>query len=405
MRRALTIFAILIILLGVGVGVYFYIASQQASLVVTPTDTTAFPSAGQTVTPVTPSDTGTVGASTTPITSTPGPAPARLVKVSPGPIVPGAVVVNMPAKSASSSPDTAIYYIERQSGNVFTYLTGAGTMTRISNKTLPGIQEASWLKDGSTAFVRYLSGTDSGTINTYALPSSGTGGFFLSQNLSGIAVASSSILTLVSGINGSNASVMRTDGTRSASAFTTPLSSLRVSFAGPGHYLAFTKPSASLAGAAFVVDRAGVFTRIAGPRNGLVALASPSGKWVLVSYVATGAMQMELVNTATNETVSLPVATIADKCVWAADSSAAYCGIPSDPSTTYSYPDDWYQGAVHFSDRIWKIQVADRYAQLILDFSKESNGSLDATALAIDPLSTTLAFLNKNDGSLWSYRF
>ena len=115
-------------------------------------------------------------------------------------------------------------------------------------------------------------------------------------------------------------------------------------------------------------------------------------------------MQMELVNTTTRETLPLPVATIADKCVWAVDDSGVYCGVPANPSANYVYPDDWYQGAVQFSDRIWKIDVAGRYAQLVLDFSKEAKVSLDAQALALDSANTTLAFINKTDGSLWVYQ-
>src|SRR3989338_7081291 len=77
--------------------------------------------------------------------------------------------------------------------------------------------------------------------------------------------------------------------------------------------------------------------------------------------------------------------------------------VPVDPSLGATYPDDWYQGAVRFSDRLWKIQVIGRYAQLVLDFSQEAKSPLDAVALAIDPNTTTLVFVNKNDGSLWSY--
>ena len=94
-------------------------------------------------------------------------------------------------------------------------------------------------------------------------------------------------------------------------------------------------------------------------------------------------MQSELVDTATGETLPLPVATIADKCVWTADDSAIYCGIPVNPSAGLNYPDDWYQGAVSFSDRIWRIQVSGRYAQLVLDFPAEAKSSLDAVALAL----------------------
>ena len=215
-------------------------------------------------------------------------------------------------------------------------------------------------------------------------------------------MSATNILTLVSGVNGSVGSIARTDGSKPSQVFTTPLTSIRASFAGKGQYLVFSKPSATLTGDAFLVDGTGHFSRIAGPLTGLVALASPQGKWVLVSYVQGSAMQMQLINTVTSAIVSLPVATLADKCAWAADDSSIYCGVPVNPPVA-TYPDDWYQGAVQFSDRIWKIDVAGRYAQLVLDFSESNKGGLDAYALALNPLATTLVFINKNDGSLWSY--
>lgn len=399
MRRTLTISVVVIVVLGLGVVAYFYFFPGTATITTAP-GTSSLPVAG----PAAPGEEagetaelpleGALGAPTE--------VAPRLVKISAGPVVPGEAVVSRKG-TASTSPEAVVNYIERQSGNVFSYSTLTKTITRTSNKTVPGIQSASWLPSASVAFVRYMSGTDLSTINTYALSSSGAGGFFLPQNLADIAVASTSILTLASGVNGSSVSSTRTDGTRSSELFTTPLSSVRISFAGKSQYLVFTKPSASLAGGAFLVDTAGRFSRIAGPLNGLVALASPSGKWVLISYSLDNAMQMKIINTATMDSFQLPVATIADKCVWTSSDSSLYCGIPINPSSLNSYPDDWYQGVVHFSDRIWKIDVAGRYAQLVLDFSKETTGVLDAHALAVDPLGTTLVFINKNDGSLWSY--
>ena len=412
MRRTFIIVAAVIVLVGIGVVAYFYFFAKSPSIVVAPGAT--LPVAGQNPVSATTGDTGNT---TVPATGASAGLPARLVKISVGPVVPGVAVVNIKAVNASSSPlstslgtgDVAISYIERQSGNIFHYLTRVGTITRTSNRTAPGIEEATWLPDASIAYVRYLSGSDFSTINTYALLDGGSNGFFLPQNLSGVATASTSVLTLASGVNGSAASLMRTDGTHSATVFTTPLSSLRVSFAGGAQYLAFTKPSATLAGNAFIVDKAGNFSRIAGPLNGLVALSSHSGKWVLVSYVRNNEMHLELVSVATGETIPLPVSTIADKCAWTTDDASIYCGIPVSPPTNYAYPDDWYQGAVFFNDRIWKIDVAGRFAQLALDFSKETGGSpdrpgLDAIALALDPAGTTLVFVNKNDGALWSYQ-
>lgn len=397
MRRALIIIATIIVLAGLGIAAYFYFLADTAGVVVAPAGSANLPVAGQ-GTPPSVEEFGT----TTVTTNTPLTPPPRLVKISAGPVVPGEVVVNK--GGGGSAPETLVSYIERQSGNVYSYSVRTGTLTRTSNRTIPGIQSAAWLPNASRAFVRYLSGPDFSTINTYALKADGSDGFFLSQNLSDIAVSSTSVLTLVSGVNGSVASLARSDGTHVSQIFSTPLSSLRIAFAGKNQYLAYTKPSATLPGAAFLVDSAGYFSRVAGPLNGLVAKASHSGKWLLVSYTdAGGTMQMELVNAATGEKLPLPVATIADKCVWTADDSSIYCGVPVNPSLSSRYPDDWYRGTASFADRIWKIQVAGRYAQFVLDFSKETKGVLDAEVLAVDPLDTVLVFTNKNDGSLWSY--
>lgn len=122
-----------------------------------------------------------------------------------------------------------------------------------------------------------------------------------------------------------------------------------------------------------------------------------------MSYTQNNALQMELVDTSTNIALQLPIATIADKCVWTADDSSVYCGVPVNPSAAFQYPDDWYQGAAHFSDRIWRIETAGRYAQLVLDPSTETADSFDIESPAINPSRTVFVFTNKNDGSLWSY--
>ena len=397
----------MVVLAGAGVAGYFYFFNNTAGVAVAPSDEASLPTAGEdgsipddAVTTNTPiSSTST---SPTSSASTPTAVSSRLVKISAGPVVPGGVVVSKRA-TASSTTETRVSYIERQSGNVYSYSVNTRTNTRTGNRTIPGIQSATWFPNASSTLVKYLSGADFLTINSYALPANGSAGFFLQQNLSDVAVSEDGILTLSSGVNGSVASLSRIDGTRPSELFTTPLSSLRVSFAGKKQYLIFTKPSAKLAGSAFLVDGTGRFSRIAGPLNGLVAKSSPSGKWVLVSHTSNGVIQMSLINTATAESIILPIATIADKCVWASNDSAIYCGVPISPSTNFNYPDDWYQGAVSFSDRIWRIDVAGRYAQFVLDFSKESGEVLDATALAIDQLNTTLVFVNKKDSYLWSY--
>src|SRR3989344_5202119 len=183
MQRTFIIIAVVVVALGVGVAVYFSFFNTP-SVVVAPEGSTTLPVAGQNI----PGTETTINTITAPL-SVPVTVSARLVQISKGPVVPGEAVVNIQAKNASSTGDVAVTYIERESGNVFSYLVHAKTLTRTSNKTVPGIQSAAWLPDASVAFVRYLSGDTFSTVNTYALSVDGSGGFFFPQNLAGIAVS------------------------------------------------------------------------------------------------------------------------------------------------------------------------------------------------------------------------
>lgn len=399
MRRILLILAAIIILGGAGVAIYFFYVAKGPSVVVAPNGSSTLPDAGNAL--QTPDS-----AATTSSVATVSP---NLVRIAAGPIVPSVSVTDTPDPT-SSTTDVTVRYINRQSGNLYAYTMRSGTNTRTSNKTIPGVERAVWSSDGLTAYLQYLSGTDFSTINTYALTATGTDGFFLPQNLADLSVSTTNLLLLASGANGSVGSLTRLDGSKASQVFTTPLTSVHAQFFGKNNYLVYTRPAATLDGFAYKVS-GGHFSTVAGPLSGLTALASHSGTWVLVSYTNSNALAMELVNTLTHETVPLPVATIAaDKCVWAADDATVYCGVPTALDQSQTYPDDWYQGAAHFTDRIWKIDVTRRFAQLVLDFSTEagsftsSTNSLDATALAVDPQNTLLSFVNKNDGSLWAYK-
>lgn len=397
MRNTLFIIAAVVVVVGLGAVAYFMFFANSPAVSVSPGG--SLPSSVNSG----KGNQNQQGSSGTTVPGSPTKVADRLVKIDSGPVVSGEIVLDQKATSSTTAGEINVQYLQRQSGNIYSYLVHAGTLTRISNKTVPGIQAASWLPDGSRAYVRYLSGNDYAIINTYALPANGSNGFFLEQNLSGISVSSTSILALASSANGTTGSLLRTDGTKASLAFSTPLSMLIAQTAGKGTYLAYTKPSSTLDGYAHSVDTTGHFSLVAGPGKGLAALASPSGKWVVVSFVANDVMQLELVNVTTHDTIPLPIGTIADKCVWTLDESAVYCGIPQNPSSTLAYPDDWYQGAAHFSDQLWKINVTGRYAQLVLDLPTVAKTAIDATALAIDPAGQELVFLNKNDGSLWAY--
>lgn len=401
MRRILLIVSIVILVIGLAVGLYFlFFANNKPAVSVTSSEN-PFGEAG-TRTPVETNTTGPIQGAGTVV------AP-HLIRVTEGPVAKGAIALPTKAEVvASGTPalaDTEVRYVERASGNIYSFLVHDRTLTRTSNKTLPGVLEAAWLPDGSRAFARFLTneaGVD--RVSTYALAANGGEGFFLEANLASVgAFGSSSIYSLLPSTNGSVATIASASGAGARTLFTSPLSAITLKAAG-SDFVATTKPASTMDGYAFLVNgKTGVFSRILGPYSGLVTLPDSTGSYVLYSYVQRGKGYLAVFDVTKRTVTQLPVATIADKCAWASGSREIYCGVPQAMSG--NLPDDWYQGATSFTDRLWKINLDTRLATLVADPVQLAQVSLDMVALTIDQTNDVLVFTNKRDGSLWVYDF
>lgn len=335
----------------------------------------------------------------------------RLVRITAAPVAYGVAALYIPEVPAETNadgviipaipPDIEVRFIERQSGNLYAYRVHARTLTRISNQTIPGVREAVWLSDGSQAYLRFLSEDAEIHMETYALPAEGEGGFFLEQDLMDVAATSTTgLLTLQSDTNGAIGTIASADGSTPKTAFTTTLSSFVSSFFGRG-YLVSTKPSAGLSGYSFSVSSAGTWSRLLGPLPGLSVIGNQTGAEVLYSDSGTGGLRTTLMDTATHTAVPLPIATLAEKCVFSTDGGTAYCAVPRALGGTL--PDDWYRGVVSFSDRIWQVSIGERSATLLVDPTEVGQVDIDAVSLTPDPTNDVLVFTNKKDGSLWVY--
>lgn len=400
MRRILIIVAAIIVIIGLAIGAYYLFFAPKAG---TLTVGNPFANAGSSTT--TPGGlTEGQGAGTI--------VAPNFVKITDGPVAEGVAAVDVniaiPTNGATTSsstpttPDVDVRFIDRASGNIYSYIAHARTLTRRSNKTLPGIQVASWVPNGSMAYVQFITtnATDGEHVATYALPSDGNGGYFLEQDLAEARVASSTgLFTLLTSTSGSVGTVSKIDGSSPRTLFTSLVSSLIVYPAG-NTYFAHTKASSATFGYGFQIN-GNSFTRILGPLAGLTLLPSPSGKSLLYSYVDGGVVHLAVINIATHSATALPLATLTEKCVWA-DEVTVYCGVPTDLGSG-NLPDDWYQGAVSFTDRIWRIDMTARVATLIVDPTAVAKTSIDAVSLTVDPKEDVLVFTDKKTGSLWEY--
>lgn len=407
-KRILLIVAGIIVILGIVLGIYFFVFAPGATLEVGVPN--PFGQSGDRPDTESPASEGPVRGAGTVL------AP-RLMRITEGPVAKGVVaryipetIVSSSATSTASSTretvpsDVEVRYIERASGNVYSFLIHDRILTRISNRTVPGIQEASWVADGSRAFARFLTRNSDGTehVDTYALMANGEEGYFLEQNLAPVSVqGTSTVFSLLPTTNGSIGTLSSPTGSNARTLFSSAITSLSAQFSG-GDLVATTKASAGLDGYAFLVSRAnGSFTRILGPLRGLATLPSPDGSLVLYSYVERGKLYTQVLNLATRTATPLPLATLVEKCTWAPGSTSVYCGIPT--SVPQNLPDAWYQGAEAFSDRLWRIDLNTRLATLVVDPGQVADIAIDAVALTTDSSGDVLLFTNRIDGSLWSY--
>ncbi|MEK7601878.1 MAG: hypothetical protein AAB472_00080 [Patescibacteria group bacterium] len=411
MRRALIITASALLLIGIGVGIYFFFFTNSPSLSVN--TGVQLPTSGN--------DSGTGGGATPTVQELGVPSPGagtevapRLIRITDRPVALGVSAVFLPGVRAPKvgtsttqtgyleDPDVKVSYIERESGNIYTYRAHVRTLTRLTNKTLPGVVEASWVSDGSLAFVRFVSMVDTTEqLQTYALPAQSGEGYFLEQNLAQVfTTGSSTLVTLLATTNGSTATISNASGANPRTLFTSRLSAITLQTGG-GSYVATTKASAGADGYAFQVDKAGTFTRVLGALPGLSTRVSPSGKFLLYSFVERGTLVLAVLDMSTHTATRLPLSTLADKCTWSLDSSTVFCGVPTAMKGTF--PDDWYQGVVSFTDRLWKIDMSQRVASMLIDPSQAGDVAIDAVSLTVDSTSDVLFFTNKQGGALYAY--
>jgi hypothetical protein len=335
---------------------------------------------------------------------------ADLVKIADGPIA-GAMIRSTLIKVATSTetsgtttgPQANTYhkevrYIEKKTGNVYDYDVATASEVRSSNTLIPGVRSVSWISGGERVGIVT---SDSDEIYLAHIHDGELEGEFLNRDvLSLVPMGTTSMAKLLD--NGSGVLIQETSPLDSPllDLARSPLRKVSLVEAGKDAVALVSSPAAILLGVGFYVKRNSAPEQIASG-EGLTLLPHPGGVWFLVGTSEKKNIALSAYNRETGETVSLPLKTLPEKCVWHPTKPVAYCGVPTSIKTGL-YPDDWYQGVVSFEDRIWEIDVQGGKGTLARDFSEE--GPFDITNLSIDESGTYLTFINKIDGSLWGLK-
>ncbi|MEI8223929.1 MAG: peptidoglycan-binding domain-containing protein [bacterium] len=148
----------------------------------------------------------------------------------------------------------------------------------------------------------------------------------------------------------------------------------------------------------FLNPTTGDFQKVIGPVRGLTTLVNPSASTVLMSSSANKRFSLATYTVATGTTNPRDLSTLPAKCTWQND-TVVFCAVPQEISSG-QYPDDWYQGLVTFNDSFWSIDITQNSTTNIVSPSQK----FDARDLLVSPDGAYLYFINKIDGTLWSYR-
>lgn len=315
--------------------------------------------------------------------------------------------------------DSVVRFMDRATGHIFDItLPKEGEVAtlekvRVTNNTLPKIYEAYFSPNGNTVLTRSLEG-DTDAIKNITLTLTppratssaelyGVSATNLRGDIDSIAVGASGNLFYNLGDTGSIISSSFT-GTGVKTLFSSAFTNWRLGRMG-NNLLVSTKASSLVSGYAYSLSaNGGSLTKLAGPLNGLVAVANPTGNLLLYSYIDNGQTKLFSKNISKNTTSEILPATLAEKCIWSVkQASVFYCGTPVE-SISGAEPDNWYLGRSHFTDYIWQFDTNTEIAKLIAEPKTESSLDLDVSDPKLSPNEDYLIFINHTDLTLWAVR-
>ena len=307
-----------------------------------------------------------------------------------------------------------IRYIDRATGNIYNTKARSSEIDRLTDTTISRIQEAFFTDNGSSTVLRWLGDNDAvkttiGQILPPTASSSDEGsinGYYIDDNIDSVAISpdSQKIYSIFASANQSIGVLSDYKGDSQKNIFTSPLSQWTAYWIN-NNLIALTSKAASIAPGSLLTlnPKTGNTTSVLNNINGLTDLINPKADTALVSYATPNNLQLALDVVGTNSIENLAESTLPEKCVWSESTSTlAYCFVPNSiPSA--NYPDAWYQGIVSFNDSIYSIDASTGNMTKIYDPAGTDNDNIDAISPVISPDGNFLVFMNKKDGSLWSF--
>ncbi|MEX2514568.1 MAG: hypothetical protein WD335_00335 [Candidatus Paceibacterota bacterium] len=302
----------------------------------------------------------------------------------------------------------AIWYVLKENGHVYEHDIENRASTRLTNTTIPRVQEAIISPNGEHVIYRYID-IESRNIKTFLATTERTpdgetlysiDGSFLPDNLTEVNLSPDgnrifSFQNTTDGVIGVLYNITTDEG---EVFFDSPLQEWRSEWNHSDLITIFTKPAAGVTGVAYQLNTtSGEKTKII-DGSALTASLHPSNQYLLTGKQESGSYRSRLYEMDDLTSNVMSPATLVEKCNWSDDE--LFCGIPNNlPNKPLK---DWYQGKINFSDQLVSFHLATRNQDRIFTEEELNKGPFDI--IKISPANNTehLIFTNHRNNDLWA---
>jgi len=305
--------------------------------------------------------------------------------------------------------ELAVRYVDRETGHIEDVFATSSKSSRVSNTTVPRIQNVVWGSSDILA-LQYLTEGDRNVetflakiVQTSATTSNSVGslsGTFLPQNIIGLDFNNNGSLLFYlseSSDGGSNGTIHSTltPSSPEKTTFSSTLHDLLPEWGREQTITLNTKPSFGMPGQLFTLSAStGAINHKLKDIPALITNTSPDAQYIALTSTRDG-FYLSLYDTQTDQKIKTNLKTLPEKCVWSQESTSLYCAVPS--SLVGTQPDSWYQGVNNFTDSLFRISLDGSAEPLSAFFAK----AVDITNPAVSDDDNYIIFINKRDLSLW----
>lgn len=316
--------------------------------------------------------------------------------------------------SGGNSDADSVYFAERSAGHVFkiTLADDKPKTQRVLHTTIPGVQEVLWSENGEGVIRRYMDDEDNVVSAYNFIPIAEdsemeTESTYLVDNMSAIAASPSgkSLFYIMDDEDGARGYISRARGEDTRLIWSSWMRQWHIEWIDETHILITQSPASGMGGAAFTVETEGVNEElILSSVPGLASRISTNGNMLLYSRASGARVSLFVMDIEERVKKEIALATFADKCIWSKENEKVfYCFVP-ETLPDAQYPDAWYQGLTHFSDKLWKIDAETGEVEMLLSPQKKYNTKIDAEDISISATERYIFFTNRSDQTLWSIK-